>query len=93
MQGDRHERHELRETRVNMPLGIAFGLYRSLVSPFFGQTCRFEPSCSHYMEESLSRHGVWRGLGLGTARILRCHPFHPGGYDPVPQRPDQSCGS
>ena len=61
-----------------------FQLYRVLISPLFGQTCRFEPSCSHFAEESFLRHGPIRGLRLTVARLLRCHPFHPGGYDPVP---------
>ncbi|MBW2424241.1 MAG: membrane protein insertion efficiency factor YidD [Deltaproteobacteria bacterium] len=61
-----------------------FQLYRVLISPLFGQTCRFEPSCSHFAEESFLRHGPIRGLSLTVARLLRCHPFHPGGYDPVP---------
>jgi len=61
-----------------------FQLYRLVLSPLIGPSCRFEPSCSHFVEESLARHGLWRGMRLGTARILRCHPFHPGGYDPVP---------
>ena len=61
-----------------------FRLYRVVLSPLLGPSCRFEPSCSHFVEESLARHGLWRGMRLGTARILRCHPFHPGGYDPVP---------
>lgn len=61
-----------------------FRFYRLILSPLIGPSCRFEPSCSHFVEESLVRHGLWRGMRLGTGRILRCHPFHPGGYDPVP---------
>lgn len=46
--------------------------------------CRFEPTCSCYGREALLKHGFWAGLGLTLRRILRCHPWHPGGYDPVP---------
>lgn len=58
--------------------------YQLLVSPWLGPRCRFYPSCSHYAAEALERHGAWRGCGLAVARVLRCHPWHPGGYDPVP---------
>ena len=51
---------------------------------FPGRVCRFSPSCSHYAEEAFIRHGVLRGGILALARILRCHPFHRGGHDPVP---------
>jgi putative membrane protein insertion efficiency factor len=58
--------------------------YQYGVSPYMGICCRFEPTCSHYAAEAIHRHGVIKGLVLMTSRILKCHPFHPGGLDPVP---------
>lgn len=60
-------------------------LYRLVLSPWLPGHCRFYPTCSHYAEEALRRWGVLKGGWLALKRILRCHPFHPGGYDPVPQ--------
>lgn len=58
--------------------------YRRLVSPGFPAVCRFFPSCSSYALEAVERHGLARGLRLTARRLLRCHPYHPGGPDPVP---------
>ncbi len=59
-------------------------LYRLVLSPVIGSHCRFYPSCSHYAIEALHTHGTLRGLWLGTRRLGRCHPWNPGGFDPVP---------
>ena len=59
--------------------------YRYLLSPLLGNHCRFYPSCSCYAQTALERFGVFRGLYLALRRLLRCHPFHAGGYDPVPE--------
>jgi putative membrane protein insertion efficiency factor len=58
--------------------------YRYTLSPMLGRSCRFFPSCSEYAIEALQRHGAVRGTWLATKRITRCHPWHPGGFDPVP---------
>jgi putative membrane protein insertion efficiency factor len=58
--------------------------YKICVSPLFGPTCRFYPSCSSYALEALMVHGLRRGTLLSVKRILKCHPLHVGGYDPVP---------
>jgi uncharacterized protein len=65
---------------VTFPISI----YRLAISPWIGPACRFTPSCSHYMQEAILRHGVLRGSWLGVRRIVRCHPWGGSGYDPVP---------
>jgi putative membrane protein insertion efficiency factor len=59
-------------------------VYRRFISPMLGANCRFYPSCSAYAEEALARFGAFRGAGLALWRLAKCHPFHPGGVDPVP---------
>ena len=65
-------------------LTAALVAYRRYLSPVLPARCRFYPSCSAYAMEAVARHGAIRGSGLAIWRLLRCHPFHPGGYDPVP---------
>jgi len=58
--------------------------YKILISPLLGRNCRFYPTCSEYAHEAIHKHGLFKGLLLGTKRLLKCHPFHSGGADPVP---------
>lgn len=58
--------------------------YKSQLSPFLPSACKYHPSCSMYAKEAVERHGVLRGLYLAMRRLLRCHPFAHGGFDPVP---------
>ncbi|MFF2090275.1 membrane protein insertion efficiency factor YidD [Paenibacillus sp. NPDC058174] len=63
--------------------------YRKVLSPLKPPTCRFYPTCSAYALEALEKHGAVRGSWLAAKRIARCHPFHPGGFDPVPPAPGE----
>lgn len=60
--------------------------YQKLISPLFGPSCRFHPSCSHYAIEAITRFGVLKGTWLAAKRLLKCHPLHPGGHDTVPEK-------
>ena len=74
---------------VSIPARIAtfvIHLYRRFLSPSFPRHCRYEPTCSAYALEALRTYGFLRGTALAARRIVRCHPFHPGGLDPVPDR-------
>ncbi|WP_425356029.1 membrane protein insertion efficiency factor YidD [Salinicola lusitanus] len=66
-------------------------LYRYGISPLIGPRCRFWPTCSNYALEAINLHGPWRGMWLAIRRLLKCHPFHPGGVDPVPDPHHRKC--
>lgn len=64
----------------------AIRLYQIALSPYFGSQCRFTPTCSEYAKQAVERHGALKGGWLAVRRVLRCHPWHPGGHDPVPPK-------
>ena len=75
------------EKNTKKPIFVYFiKAYRYILSPFVGQHCRFHPSCSHYAEEAIIIHGTIKGSYLMVRRLLRCHPWNEGGYDPVPEK-------
>ena len=65
-------------------------LYQKFISPMFPAKCRFYPTCSQYTLEAIKEHGAIKGTYLGIRRILKCHPFHEGGYDPVPKKENKN---
>ncbi|MDR1399260.1 MAG: membrane protein insertion efficiency factor YidD [Treponema sp.] len=69
---------------VQRALLLLIRFYQYAVSPHFPPSCRYVPTCSAYAYEAIQKHGVFRGTALALKRVLRCHPFRPGGYDPVP---------
>jgi hypothetical protein len=72
---------------VNKVKKIALGLiklYQSTISKVLPSSCRYTPTCSEYTSEAINRYGFFKGTWMGTKRIARCHPWHEGGYDPVP---------
>jgi len=71
-------------TRAARAAVAVLGFYKRFLSPLLPRACRFEPTCSVYAREAIERHGLSHGLALATRRLLRCHPFHKGGLDPVP---------
>ena len=78
---------------ISALLVFAIRCYAVTLSAVFGGQCRFAPSCSGYAAEAIEAHGPLRGVILAARRILRCHPFHPGGFDPVPQSHQNTHGS
>jgi len=65
-------------------LQFCIRVYQLTLSPLLGNRCRFYPSCSHYAAQAIEQYGALRGTWLAARRLARCHPFHPGGFDPVP---------
>jgi len=79
------------EAKSGVPARILMGsirAYQKVLSPALGGNCRYQPSCSHYGYEAIQIHGAGRGSWMAVKRISRCHPFHEGGFDPVPGAPD-----
>jgi putative membrane protein insertion efficiency factor len=80
-------RHAGAEGGVSLPARVVIVVvrgYQLLLSPLFPPSCRYYPTCSQYAAEAVRRHGALKGAALGLRRVLRCHPFQRGGYDPVP---------
>ncbi len=75
----------LRRIAIAIPLLLIWG-YKLLISPMIGQRCRFHPTCSQYAIDALKSHGLVIGGWLSVKRILKCHPLHAGGFDPVPNK-------
>jgi len=79
----------MRKTMIGWPSNVLrFGLllYRGALRSLMPTACKYYPSCSHYAEQAIERHGALKGLWLALRRLARCHPFASGGYDPVPER-------
>lgn len=62
---------------------LLVSIYQKIISPLKPASCRFYPSCSEYTKQAIEKYGVIKGTGLGIRRVLKCHPFHPGGHDPL----------
>ena len=78
-----------RATWLTLPFELLIRLYQITLSPFIGGQCRYYPTCSHYGLEAYRQHGVLQGTVMTARRVLRCHPFSRGGYDPVPPASDK----
>lgn len=78
---------------LTVVLRLSIRVYRVAISPLLPRTCRFYPTCSRYAMEAVARHGPVRGCYLAVRRLLRCHPWHPGGVDPVPPTEADECSS
>ncbi len=78
--------HRLRSVACQAPSLVLYAVlwtYRATIAPFLGPCCRFAPSCSAYARDAIGRYGALRGSWMAVRRVLRCHPFHAGGWDPV----------
>jgi len=84
---NRHSEKKALPVRI---LILPIRLYQRTISPWLGEHCRFYPTCSNYCIEALERHGMVYGLWLALKRICKCHPFHPGGIDPVPKKKNRT---
>ncbi len=71
---------------VKKTLLLLLKFYKRAISPLLGKNCRFYPTCSSYSYEAIDKHGALKGILMGVIRIFKCHPFHPGGVDPVPDK-------
>ena len=69
---------------LKRPVAMLIRFYQYAISPFLGRSCRYHPSCSEYAVEAVEKYGALKGSWLAIKRVGRCHPWHPGGYDPVP---------
>ncbi len=78
---------------MKTPLLLLLRAYKLGVSPFLGQNCRFYPSCSDYAAEAIRLHGAWKGSVLAGKRLCKCHPWHAGGLDPVPESSSTSAAA
>lgn len=78
------ESHNIFVRTARSPVLLLIRIYQKWISPVTGNNCRFAPSCSNYMTEAIETHGHLKGMYLGSKRICKCHPWHAGGYDPVP---------
>lgn len=82
-------RASLRSLIITIPL-LIIRFYQIFLSPLIGQNCRFHPTCSYYAIDALKQHGLLKGSWLSVKRILKCHPLHSGGLDPVPKKPNKT---
>ena len=78
---------------MNRILINLIGFYKKYISPLKPASCRFYPTCSDYAIEAIQKYGYFKGTILSLKRLLKCHPYHPGGYDPVPEKGDRLLGT